>query len=251
MPFKLGRRRPKSPPKLQLGNYLLNVKTPSWVDYSPKAAQALAQMYMNDQLGDCVIAGGGHVRGVTSGNAGDEVVFTDAEIVKMYASACGYQPGNPSTDQGCDEQQTLNYWSTTGFTDGVKLTGYVGVNAANQTEMQQACYLFENLYFGLELPDAYVNPFPSKAGFVWGVAGAPDPQNGHCIMGMGYNAKEIKICTWGMLGYFTWAAAAYYCVTAQGGECYTLLSPDIINKAINKAPNGLNWGQLVADLKEL
>jgi hypothetical protein len=44
----------------------------------------LSQMYENDQLGDCVIAGCGNVEGVITANAGDQVVYTDEQIITEY-----------------------------------------------------------------------------------------------------------------------------------------------------------------------
>ena len=110
-----------------------------------------------------------------------------------------------------------------------------------------AIYLFENLYFGLELPDAYVNPTPSSSGFTWDVAGDPDPSNGHCIVGTGYTAAGVKVDTWGLLGTFTWAAIAKYCTEKANGALYVILTPDQLTKGQTKAPNGVDWTSLIAD----
>lgn len=253
---KLGRRRPAAPPKLHLHNYLMRPglpAPPSTEDWSPAATGSLSDIYENDTLGDCVIAGGWHLLGVWTGNAGHLVVGTDAQITADYSAIGGYVPGDPSTDQGCDEQTALNYWVANGF-NGVansELAGWVGVDATKKELLQQAIYLFENAYFGIELPDAYINPFPSAPGFVWDVAGHPDPKNGHCIVGVGYNAQGIIIDTWGMLGTLTWAAAAKYMVTSAGGEAYTLVSQEQLIAAQAKAPNGLDWATLMADFQAM
>ncbi len=84
---KLGRNRSKFPgPKLSLGNYLLKSlpSAPDHVDYSAPAAESLSRIYMNNALGCCVISGGAHVRGVTSGNnGGTPVLFSDDDIVRL------------------------------------------------------------------------------------------------------------------------------------------------------------------------
>lgn len=253
---KMGRRRPAAPPRLHLHNYLLRpalAPPPATEDWSPAATASLSDIYENDQLGDCVIAGGWHILGVWTGNAGHIVVGSNAQITSDYSSIGGYVPGDPSTDQGCDEQTALNWWTQHGY-KGVansELSGWVGVDATKKELLQQALYLFENVLFGIELPDAYINPFPSAPGFVWDVAGAPDPQNGHCIVGVGYNAQGVIIDTWGMLGVLTWAAAAKYMVTAAGGEAYTLVSQEQLVQAQSKAPNGLDWATLMQDFQAM
>jgi hypothetical protein len=252
---RLGRLRPAVRcPRLSLGNYLLRQLPlpPASCDYTAAAARTLADIYGNDQLGDCVIAGGEHVRGVTSANAGSETAFSLAQTVAQYSAIGGYVPGNPATDQGCDEQTALNYWVQHGFADGVRLTGWLAIDASNIQECQTALWLFENLYFGIELPDAWVGAqMPQASGFVWDVAGAPDPSNGHCVAGFGYDSRGVTIDTWGMLGTMTWAAVQAYAGRAAGGELYVLLSPDLIGRAQTKAPNGFNWSQLVADFDAL
>lgn len=250
--MKLGRRRPASRPKLALGRYLLAAGLPTpppSVDYSANATAALANIYKNDELGDCVVAGGAHIRGVTSGNAdgGSPVIFTDDQIVKMYSDIGGYIPGDSASDQGCDEATALSYWASTGFPDGVKFSGNASVDATNQQEVMTAISLFENVMFGIELPDSYVNPFPSSPGFVWDVD-TPDSSNGHCIVGVGYDSVGVTICTWGMLGKMTWAAVAALAVPSAGGELFVVLSADIIAKGQAKAPSGLDYPTLTADL---
>jgi hypothetical protein len=222
---------------------------PDSVDYSQAALACLGNVYDNDTLGDCVIAGAYHVIGVATGNAsGSPFIATNDQIVADYSAIGGYVPGQPGTDQGCDEQAAIAYWSSTGFADGSKLAGSAGVDGSNQEQCKQALNLFENLYFGMELPDEWITPFPSSPGFVWDVAGDPNPSNGHCVMACGYDADGVTICTWGMLGKLTWGAIAKYAVPANGGELYTLLTPDLLAAGQQAAPNGMAWGDLVNDL---
>ena len=249
-----GRKRPvPGGYSLKLSHYLrASLPTPPGsTDYTGKAAISLANIYDNDTLGDCVIAGGYHIVGVETANAGSQFTATNAQIIADYSAIGVYVPGQPNTDQGCDEKTALGYWTSKGFANGTKLLGWLAVDPSNLTEVKQALYLFENLYLGLELPDAWVNPFPSGNGFTWDVAGAPDPENGHCIMGAGYNSNGVTIDTWGMLGTLTWAALQKYCAAAEGGELYVMLTPDQVTKGQTVAPNGISWSQLIADFDAL
>lgn len=251
-----GRKRPRARGmRLHLGNYLPRKlpQVPASGDYSAAALPSLRDVYLNNSLGDCVIAGGYHVTGVETGNAsgGSPFVATDAQIVADYGAIGGYNPADPSTDQGCDEQTALNYWTQTGFANGTKLAAWAAVDGTDPAQAMAAAYLFENLYFGIELPDAWISPFPSADGFVWDV-GTPDPNNGHCVAGVGYDqAKGVCVATWGLLGWITWPAIAALCTSGSGGELYVMLSPDQIAKGQQKAPNGLAWADLLADIGSL
>jgi len=262
--FKLGRKRPVARcPRLSLKNYLTRnlPAPPAAADYTKAAAPALAKVYENDTLGDCVIAGMAHVVGVLTGNAGGPpFLYTDQQIIGLYSAIGGYIPGDPATDQGCDEQTALNYWENNGAMppnstppggDSHRIAGWLAVNAADPAEFRIALWLFENLYFGIELPDAWVNPMPSASGFTWNAAGPPDPNNGHCFAGVGYNSKGVEIDTWGMTGTITDAAISKYARQDANGELYTVVSQDGINKATQKAPNGFDWSQLIADFDSM
>lgn len=252
----MGRIRPIARcPRFSLGNYLyrsISPPPPSCA-YTAHAEAAIAEMYLNNELGDCVIAGIGHVVGVITGNAGGKpFLYNSKQIIALYSAIGGYVPGDPSTDKGCDEQTALNYWQQYGAPAGShEIAGWIGVNGADPTEYRTALWLFENLYFGIELPDAWVNPEPTASGFTWDVAGDPDPNNGHCVVGVGYDAQGVTIATWGMTGLITDAAIAKYATQTGSGELYTVVSQDSINRAKTKAPNGFDWSQLIADFDSM
>jgi hypothetical protein len=254
--FKLGRKRPIARgPRFALKNYMKQSlpAPPEYVDYAPKAGPPLAQMYLNDTLGDCVIACMGHIEGVFAGNAGGpQMILPSKEIISLYSAIGGYVPGNPATDQGCDEQTALNYWAQKGLSGGKnKIAAWLSVDGGNPVEVRTALWLFENVMFGMELPDKWITPFPSKSGFTWDAAGAADPNNGHCVAGVGYKPSGVEIATWGMLGTITNAAIAKYATTPDQGELYTVISQDAIAKATAKAPNGFDWSQLIADFDSM
>jgi hypothetical protein len=254
--FRLGRTRPVARcPRFSLRNYLMRglAAPPPSCDYSKPAAKALANVYGNDTLGDCVIAGMAHVVGVlTAGATGAPFIYSKEQIIQLYSAIGGYVPGNPATDRGCDEQTALNYWENNGAPAGShRIAGWLSVNAADPTEYRTALWLFENLYFGLELPDAWINPMPSEPGFIWDAQGPPDPDNGHCVAGVGYTTQGVVIDTWGMTGTLTDSAIAQYGTPASNGEVYTVVSQDAIGQASQKAPNGFDWSQLIADFDSM
>ena len=251
---RFGRRRPVARgPRLKLSNYLRGTLPPAppTADYSPKGQPALSNVYLNDQLGDCVIAGAYHVVAAETGNAGRLFTATGDQIIKDYSAIGGYNPANPATDQGCDEPTALNYWVQDGFANGTKPLGWVAVDATNRDELTAALFLFENLYFGAELPDAWINPIPNASGFQWDAAGPPVPENGHCVIGVGYSSAGVTIDTWGLLGTVTWEALSKYFAPAANGAAYVLLTPDQLAKGQTRAPNGVDWASLISDFDSI
>ena len=217
-----GRRRPDpaalaAAPKFAAFMTGILPTPPAATTYSALAAASLDQMNGNDTLGDCVEAGFNHIDGVWTGNAGAIYVAPLASIISEYSAIGGYVPGNPNTDNGSDEITAVNYYMKTGFSNGDKIIGYLALDATNKTELQLAIYLFENIIYGIELPDAWITPFPSANGFTWDVAGPPDESNGHCPVGVDYNAAGVVISTWAMTGTMTWAANAKYAVPGATG----------------------------------
>ncbi len=251
---RFGRKRPVALGlRLKLGNYLRAAlpPIPPAADYSLAGQPALSNPYLNDQLRDCVIAGGYHIVATETGNAGHLFSATQDQLIADYGAIGGYNPTDPSTDQGCEEPTALNYWVANGFANGTKPLGWIAVDAGNAAEMKAALYLFENLYLGAELPDAWVNPFPDDDGFTWDVAGSPIQENGHCIAAIGYGDGGLKIDTWGCLGTLTWDALAKYFVPSVYGAVYAILTPDELTKGQAKAPNGVDWTALITDFDSM
>jgi hypothetical protein len=253
-----GRQRPIRPihPRMKLARFVTNQAAlptpPDSGDYSQKALAALGQMYLNDQEGDCVIAGGYHVLGTVTGNAtGSPFIASPTEINADYGAIGNYVPGDPSTDNGCDEGTAITFWEDHGFADGSKLSGAVQLDATNQAEVTLAMWLFENVFYGMELPDGWIQPSFPAPGATWDVAGDPNPDNGHCVMGCIWTPDKIGIFTWGELVWLTRAASAQYAVPTAGGQLYALVSPEVIGPGQTKAPNGFDWPTLQAELASL
>jgi hypothetical protein len=254
--MKFGRNRPKSlGPRFKFRNYAMAAlpPPPTSVDYSPDALAILHDILGNDTAGDCTCAGVFHAIGTMLGNSGQPAPFTAADAIGLYSRITGYIPGDASTDQGSDEQTVLNYVQQNGpLLDGShKIVAWMEIDATNLTEVCQAIWLFESVYMCLELPDEYVNPFPSGDGFLWAVEGNPNPAQGHCIVAVGYDAGALDVDSWGMMGKMTVGAASYYCAKAQGGSMAVLLSRDILAYAQAKSPAGFDWSQLAADFDSL
>jgi hypothetical protein len=251
---KFGRRHPVAfGPHLKLKNYLkaaLPVAPPTY-DYTAKAAPILSDIMGNDRYGDCVFACGYHLVGVETANAGNPFHAKLTQVEADYTATTGFNPNDPSTDNGANIQDVLNYWSSHGFANGTKILGYLAVDATNVAEVMSCIYLFENLVLGMSLPDAWISPFPSGNGFTWDRAGSPDQSNGHCVGAFGYGQKGVTIATWGLLGTLTYPALAEYAVSSGSGELWVVITPDQLAKGQQKAPNGVAWANLILDFDSI
>jgi hypothetical protein len=223
---------------------------PDSFDFSPLATTPLADILGNDQLGDCTAAGAGHLIDVFTAGGGSPVAITTAQAIDFYSQSTGYNPADPSTDQGGDEVTVLTSWRDQGFAGAHKIAGFVQIDPSNAVEVKAAAFYFGGLYFGLELPNSYTNPFPSSNGFVWG-PDTPNPQQGHCIVGVGADATGIKVDSWGLLGTFTYDAIELLCSEAAGGMVFAVLNPEWVSAQSQKSPSALDWVQLQADFAGL
>ena len=263
--FKLGRNKPLSRgPRIKLGDFLLASAAPpppgteNWIRLgSTPIYHTMEDILGNDQYGDCTCAGAGHLLDVLRANNNKADAWRAAtrdDALAFYArvTSPAFDPATGANDNGADEQTVLNTWQKDGFfSDGTgKIEAWATVNASNIEEMKQAIWLFGNLYFGISLPDMWVNPAPSQSGFTWTVAGDPDPNNGHCFIGYGYNSNGVLIDTWGMFGTLTWAAVQKYCA-ANVGELYVVLGQDWEDAVTQKSPGGVAVDQLKAYINTL
>jgi hypothetical protein len=253
---KLGRNLPiANSPHLKLERYIkMSLPTPpASTNWRAKSMPSFRRIYLNDQLGDCVIAAFAHIIGQMTGNAtGTDVQFTDTQIQMIYSAISGYVPGNPSTDNGCDMQTAMNWIVTHGFPGVSRPLGWLSVDLTNSLLVRQAIYLFEHVDIGVALPDAAIDPFPSGDGFTWDVAGDPVPENGHSVPLVDYDASgNAQIVTWALVGNVTSRWLAKYGARGAGGEGYVLLDEDMISRASQKAPSGVAWSDLIADFDAL
>lgn len=247
-------------PSLKLKDFLKADAAPAPPAHGDYIKSASAPVYAasenilgNDQYGDCTCAGMMHILNILRANnqaagAWKEAAREDALALYSRVTTPPFiqLPIGSLNDNGADLQTVLSVVQKNGaYSDGTgKITAYASVDATNKEEVKQALYLFGNLYMGVGLPDAWVNPMPQKSGFTWGVNGSADPNNGHCVIAYGYNDEGVFIDTWGEFGTVTWEALAAYFSAAAGGELYTILGPDWINQATQKSPTGLDAAQL-------
>ena len=143
-------------------------------------------MYDNDRYGDCVWAMIGHAIQVftTLGIGSDCEVTVDA-LLKGYSDVTGFNPNDPSTDQGTNIQDALNYWRTVGIArpDGSmdQILAFAQVDHADRELVAVCVNLFGPAMKGVNFPQSAMDQF--NAGQEWvPVPGEPAPTEGHAIL---------------------------------------------------------------------
>jgi hypothetical protein len=208
---------------------------------------------MNDTLGCCTISAEGHTIQGWTVNASQEYTVPDTTIVDIYSAACGYVKGDPSTDQGGDEQTVLKYWQNNPI-NGHKLDAWAITDVTNEQEIKQAIWLTGGVYIAVQLPltaqkqdvwDVAMNTKPS-----WWKFWAKDPSDpgswgGHAVRVLAYDQDSYTVITWGKKLKMTKAFWQKYVV-----ECYALLSKDWVARN-GESPSGFTYQILAADMPSL
>jgi hypothetical protein len=169
---------------------------PRSFDYSNRVAEY--PMALNDQLGDCTIAGVIHMLQLAYAEIGEVFEYPgDDEVKATYLKLSG------GADNGLVEHNVLQAWLKDGLFSN-KITAYVPVNIKNRKEMAFALYSFGSLYLGVEMPANAEQQFEAHEN--WHVTeDHPQPVGGHCVVATGMNAFGIDCITWGALQSMTWS----------------------------------------------
>lgn len=193
-----------------------------------KAMTFPAGVMGNDTLSDCTAAAVGHIIQAWSANNGSQITVPDQAVIKFYSDTTGYNPADPSTDQGGVEADVLVGAKSVGC-GGYKIDGFAAANSANLGELRQVTNTFGGAYLGLAMPKT-IETQGEYDGATWSVdlsAGAdaePGSLGGHAVIVEAYDQNGFTIVTWGIRVYVTndWMAA--YCAPDVGGEAWALLA---------------------------
>jgi hypothetical protein len=240
MDFKLGRKAIKTDTRtLMLAKYLTPELPPPPPTVNWTKGVTNFGMMLNDTLGCCTIAGCGHAIQVWVNNAFEETDCTipDSVILSAYESWDGYDPSDPSTDQGGIELDVLNNWRKHGL-GGHHILAFVDPEVANLTELRQSIAYFGGVYIGMNVPNFIMNNIPDLWDVVTNDGGI---DGGHCVFVCGYDGSSFTFISWGRVFRMTVAYWRKYV-----DEAHTILGAGWINAA--KTPSGFDLLQLQADL---
>lgn len=210
-------------------------EVPKSIDWSAKVKSW--PMYGNDKLGDCTCAAVGHMTEAWTANAGHEKLPTEQAVEGLY-----WATGSEDTGRYCLD--VLNYWQSTGFANGDKLTAFAQVDENNQAHVEFTCWAFGGVYIGVQLPKSAQTQKEK-----WTVTSGPDAKpgswGGHCVNLVDYTSDGPTCVTWGRTMPMTWEFFDKYC-----DEAYAAISPDFLGDGA-RTPSGFDLGQLQSDLAQI
>jgi hypothetical protein len=245
MPRYFGKKPPKFHPKtLLLRDYLPAARLAehpetkrAW-EYSVSDRTWAASMLGNDQVGDCVIATILHYIMAAQANVGKPVTFTTQQAIDLYSAITGYNPADPSSDQGTAWTDALAYWQTTGCC-GHKILGWAALDISSLDAIKQGISIFGGALIGTAITESMEDQFgrsqPWNAPFSGAVLG------GHAVPWLGFGRRGQTCITWAARQQMDPAALS------QVDEAYVVVTEDWLN-AQTTSPSGMNLATLTADL---
>jgi hypothetical protein len=243
---KLGKLPPKHDRRtLRLARYLKPgalPQAPATCEYASKVAAW--PMMKNDAIGDCGVAGPGHMIQQWTTYSGAPFVPSDAQIVQAYSAISGYDPATGANDNGVAMLDMLNYWRRAGIA-GRKIRAFAALEPGNQIHVEETLFLFGNIACGLALP-----AFAGEEEDLWSIPptvlpGEDEPGSwgGHMVPIVTYDRLGLTCVTWGGLMRMTWPFFRRYC-----DEAYAVLSDDWIDTARHLSASNFDLAALTADL---
>lgn len=195
--------------------------------------------------GDCVWAYGLHQITIWSSvaHAGNLVEFTCDQAIDAYSKYTGYNPSDPSTDNGTDPAQLFQVWKTDGLY-GHKIEGEANLDISNPDALKWAIYTFGGIGLSIQVP-AYLMDVP--AGGSWSVRPGADKtiEGLHQIGLVGYGRGGFRGYCWGTTYTFNPDFLAEFATNSQAA-----VSSDWI-KASGVSPTGVDLAGLLQDLTQV
>lgn len=242
---KYGKKPPKFHPKTLLMHDFVDAALPppeakrAW-EYSISDATWAQSMLGNDQTGNCVEAMILHFIMAAEASAGNPVPqFTTEDGIALYSAITGYNPADPSTDQGTVITDALAYMVSTGY-KGYKFLGWAAFDYTNPMRVNQAIDIFGTALLGIGVMQSMEDQF--NQGLPWNAPFTGELLGGHGVPFLGY----------GRLGrtLITWAARQQTDLNFPSviDEAYVPITPAFLTKALTTPILGLNVDALNAAL---
>lgn len=222
---------------------------PDECDWSPGVADW--QMFRNNQLGSCGIAGPFHQIMGWGWNARRLLVpLTDDQATAEYSAVAGYDPLTGSGDNGVVLSDVCTRWQRVGLA-GHQIQGWVQGQVGRLRETLWGAACFGGCQLGLALPltaaDQLAAGKPWTLTSRWLRRGKPGSWGLHCVYLAGYDLKNgiAKLVTWGAVQICTLEWLDYYLATVD----YPVSAEWLTDSGVS--PSGLKQADLLQDLAVL
>ncbi len=195
---------------------------------------------------NCVFAGAAHEHMVWCGIAGKMISFKTEDVLRAYSAVTGYNPADPSTDNGTYVRDALKYRKEVGIPDseGVnhKIGAYVWLDPGDVQDIYEALYVFECIGIGIMFPKSAWYQFEN--GLPWTLEkGSPD-EGGHYIPLVAKRNRRLRCVTWGKLQSMTIPFYREKC-----DEAVVILSEDMLLNGISQ--EGFDMKRLLAAMNNI
>lgn len=237
----------RDPRDLLFARYRTAALTPAPIGFDHTSLITTAWgMLGNDKVGDCAIAGPAHETMLLNAEAGKQVLFDEASVLGAYSAITGYNPADPSTDQGSNVRDVLKYRSTLGLPDasGARHTigAYVALTLGDWNQLLEALYIFECVGVGIRFPASAMDQF--NAGKPWDIP-ISAIEGGHYIPVVARRTPtSVTVVTWGKEQEMT---EAFYAGTCD--EAWAFVSSEDLTSG--RTLEGFDLAGLTQDLNVL
>jgi hypothetical protein len=204
-------------------------------------------MMLNDTLGCCTCAAMYHAIQVwTFACTAVAETNPDADVLAVYEAFCGYNPANPTTDQGGIEQTVLADWMNLGIPVGTAgdknvLSAWIEVDPRNIDDIKRVIDACGVAYIGFNVP-SNIMPQNADPPAVWVYDPSAMNIGGHAIVLAAYDAETVGLISWGKKYQMTWEFFQHYT-----DEAYALIDTDWV-KYTNTTPLGMTLADLVSQM---
>jgi len=221
------------------------------------ALHAEIPMFANDRFGDCTFAAMGHRISAQERSVAQSArpTVTVMDVLKGYSDVTGFNPEDPSTDNGAYLLDVLRYSRNVGIgreKDGSPHTIYAYAridDPTNHAAVKRALWMFGGLYIGAGLPLSAADQIDE--GLDWDVTGDPfrdrwGSWGGHAMYAQGYGPDRVRLPTWGQTQFATWDWWDAYV-----DEAWAIVNEDFLRTRTQLTPQGFDRGALESYLRDL
>ena len=203
-------------------------------------------MLGNDTVGDCAIAGIYHLLQGQSYNTDNPLHGTTDQALALYSAVTGYNPSDPSSDQGTVLVSLLDYvvkngvemLDVTGKTVTVEIVGYASLDISSVAQRRYGAFTFGGAFLGINCPEKCESDTDN-----WNFGPGLPLAGGHCITQEGEGAAGGQTCSWGMI---IPTSNSFY--AAYLDEGYIVVAKSWLD-AQGQSPTGLDLDGLVTAMK--
>lgn len=216
-------------PRLKLAPFLRGTPPPASVDWYSRVSGW--PMFMNDQLGDCTEAMVGHIiESVSLYGSGTQSTISSSDVLAAYERVSGYDPKDPSTDQGAVLQDVYGDWRKTGV-GGHKALCFAQVDHEHDNELMTTVDQFGAVGLGIVVTQDMMDDF--QAGKPWS-RWTGEQLGGHAVPIVGYDRSYLYVVTWGKVQAMSWQ-----CFDNVTDEAWVAVLPEWFSAA-GQDPKGVD-----------